>query len=412
MDVPDKAVRRRKINLRAKVSGFDRTHKHWRFSYPNMPPFMAFDIDADKEWYYRLFPDYECFDIHDALDIPRPLVTTINPISGNCQFIYKMRWSWDDWNRFQANEKEFLAEYDEVRKTLSWLLGSDPEFKNHVVRSPMFIAGWHRKHPNRRTNSGVLIELGTESLYHQSIWYNPVAYSLDDLKALAEDLTELHIKFLGNEAVLNETKPRYFRNLLKLFRVPEPKEQTESKVPRISREEALAIDPTTVQEGSRNNSLFDYTRHKVKDRVHRFRSANDVEGFLKYTADIALGFNSNEPVPQSESEVMATVRSIVSWYMSQYSLSSEVAKELNEIRWWEHVPAWKEAQEQNVSSKTIYRRRIRISQSYDMDVDTKPSNRYCTGCGTDISLKRKQAKFCSDECRKAHHYETHSHPSY
>jgi hypothetical protein len=110
----------RKINLRAKVSGFDRTSKYWRFSYPTMPPFMAFAIDADKECYYHLFPEYRCYDIHDALDIPHPLVTTINPISGDCQFIYMMRWlAVDDFSRFQADEKNFHAEYDDVRRYCS-----------------------------------------------------------------------------------------------------------------------------------------------------------------------------------------------------------------------------------------------------------------------------------------------------
>jgi hypothetical protein len=80
--------------VRAKVSGFDRTSKYWQFSYPTMPPFMAFAIDADKECYYHLFPEYRCYDIHDALDIPHPLVTTVNPISDDCRFIYMMRWRW------------------------------------------------------------------------------------------------------------------------------------------------------------------------------------------------------------------------------------------------------------------------------------------------------------------------------
>jgi len=35
---------------------------------------MAFDIDADKPEYDRLFPEYRCYEVHDALDIPRPLV--------------------------------------------------------------------------------------------------------------------------------------------------------------------------------------------------------------------------------------------------------------------------------------------------------------------------------------------------
>jgi predicted nucleic acid-binding Zn ribbon protein len=103
---------------------------------------------------------------------------------------------------------------------------------------------------------------------------------------------------------------------------------------------------------------------------------------------------------------MATVRSIVSWYMTRYNLSSEVAKELNEFHWWGYLPAWKEAEDQGFSITTIYMRRTRNSPLYDMDVITKPLTRYCLGCGADISSKRKQARFCSEKCRTSHHYIT------
>jgi len=102
---------------------------------------MAFDIDADKPEYCRLFPEYRCDEIHDALDIPRPQVTTINPISGNCQFIYKMFWSLDDWDRFQSKPESVLKEYEEVRQSLVAATGFRSEVSQSCGPKP-YVRGW------------------------------------------------------------------------------------------------------------------------------------------------------------------------------------------------------------------------------------------------------------------------------
>jgi len=366
-----------------------------------MPPFMAFDIDADKPEYCRLFPEYRCDEIHDALDIPRPQVTTINPISGNCQFIYKMFWSLDDWDRFQSKPESVLKEYEEVRQSLSLLLGSDPRFRNHVVRSPMFVAGWHRKNPNR-TRSKTRIELGKDSLYHHSIWYEPTVYSLGELKALATDLRSLHVGFLGNEQVLEELKPKSEASATVQDLVT-----AEHKRPHIDRRAALEIDPTALVVGERNDSLFNYIRYKAYDIAHKFRQRSDSEGILSYLGPIALEFNAKEPIPQSETEVLATVRSVAKFCLSsKFNLTSKRAIQLNDIRWYGHLPAWKEAEELGVSVSTIKRRRSNQKElntnPYDMDWLTNGDNRVCLGCGNDISMMRRQAKFCSKKCSKSY----------
>jgi hypothetical protein len=206
----ERAVRMRKINIRANPHGWDPVNKFWKKSYP-LPPFMASDIDEDKASspFRLLFPEYHCHEIHDALDIPRPLVTTINPISGNCQYLYKMRWSYEDEERFAANEDKITNEYNSIWKDLSWLFGSDPGFKNHVVRSPMYIAGHHRNNPFKLTSSKKRIEFGKESLYHKSIWYDAVSYSMSDLQSVIDEFKHLHLQQLGNENVLKTIKRRY-----------------------------------------------------------------------------------------------------------------------------------------------------------------------------------------------------------
>jgi Replicase family len=190
----------RKINLRAIPVGknldLDEAGKPvggWHKVYADLPAFMAFDVDEnDKPQFRQLFPDYRCYEIHDALDIARPLCITINPVSWNCQYLYVMKWTAED----AANTQAAMVEYERVRKELSLLLGADPKFVNHVVRSPWYIAGHHRDNPNR-TTSKKLIEVGKESLWHYSKWYEPKAYTLAELRELVAQLRELH-SFLGN----------------------------------------------------------------------------------------------------------------------------------------------------------------------------------------------------------------------
>ena len=195
-----RGVRMRKINLRTIPWGRGRTiGEAWHKTYLELPKMMAFDVDENKDGssFRNLYPEYRCYEIHDALDIPRPLVTTINPISRNCQYIYEMRWSGEDY----INPTKALSEYNSIRRELSKYLGADPAFINHVVRSPMFIAGHHRNNPWRkppiRKNAAgqeippKKIKIEKESLWHHSTWYMPHAYSLTELREI--------IAYLRNE---------------------------------------------------------------------------------------------------------------------------------------------------------------------------------------------------------------------
>jgi hypothetical protein len=79
MRLREQAVSMMKINLRAMPHGpnmeCDADGKRigrWNLSYDPLPVWMAFDVDENKAPdLKRLFPDYRCYEIHDALDIRR-----------------------------------------------------------------------------------------------------------------------------------------------------------------------------------------------------------------------------------------------------------------------------------------------------------------------------------------------------
>jgi hypothetical protein len=383
------AVYCRKINLRATPHGWNWSERCWNKSY-HLPRFMTFDIDQNKASspFKNLFGDYKAEEIHDALDIARPLVTTINPISGNAQYIYKMSWSFEDMMRFTKDEASFLAEYDAVRRELSNLFGGDPGLINHVLRSPMFIAGWHRKNPNRKTSSKYRIDIGNESLFHRSIWYNPKAYTLQELKALIVYLRDLHISLLGNGDVMNATytqidhygKPR---NAKKAKQVP---------TTHLTREQAFALDLRTIKVGNRKNSLFDKLRWcHVYPVVRNYRTPDDnhdYDGLIAYLLPIARDLNQLFKEPLTDNEVLDEVQSIATWSLDNYNSW----KSFNLTRWAGHVPEWKK---QGISRSTFYARKHR-----------KLVIRSCACCGADITTKRSQAKFCSDRCTDKFRYQS------
>jgi hypothetical protein len=123
----DRGIYMRKINLRAIPWGrapkqIDAKTRRliqgevWRKSYDALPPMMAFDVDENSAHDFRkLYPDHHCHEIHDHFDIPRPLVTTINPVTKNCQFIYEIAWTRDDY----TNSATAYAEYEKIRQEMS-----------------------------------------------------------------------------------------------------------------------------------------------------------------------------------------------------------------------------------------------------------------------------------------------------
>ena len=151
-----------------------------------------------------------------------------------------MRWTDEDRN----NPQKARVEYERVRQQLSQLFGADPAFRNHVVRSPLYVAGWHRKNPTR-TTSKKLINIDKESLWHHSIWYEPHALFLEELREI--------IGYLRNEIgiVVPEAEK-------KIAATDKATSSSGSGMPTYSVDyRTLAKTPGShIKEGNRNNWLF------------------------------------------------------------------------------------------------------------------------------------------------------------
>ena len=327
----------------------------WIKDYLELPRMMAFDVDENKEnsSFRNLYPEYRCYEIHDALDIPRPLVTTINPISRNCQYIYEMRWTGEDRN----NPQKAHVEYERVRQQLSELFGADPAFRNHVVRSPLYVAGWHRKNPTR-TTSKKLINIDKESLWHHSIWYQPHAYSLVDLREI--------IVYLRNEIgiVVPEAEK-------KIATTDKATSSSGSGMPSYCADyRTLAKTPGShIKEGMRNNWLFanlsrNHCRHA--DVAEKYRKTNDHNGFMAYARDVAIDLHHRlrtEPgqAPFTAIDVEWIVKSVVKYCMGPtfraVGRTTEEAIFANRLRWgFRYVTVAMKAKQLGFSRATYYRR--------------------------------------------------------
>jgi hypothetical protein len=362
----------RKINLRAipwgrgSIGSGDAWHK----TYLELPRMIAFDVDENKEGstFRNLYPEYRCYEIHDALDIARPLVITINPISMNCQYIYQMHWTAEDY----LHPKKALTEYNNIRRELSKYLGADPAFCNHVVRSPMFVAGHHRKNPSRspairKDKDGQIkplktIKVGKESLWHHSIWYEPKAYSLAELREIIVYLrNEIGIVVHNEAAINNKTITADDSGAI---------QQTKNISHRcyVDHQELAKTPASQIREGQRNPWLFSTLsqNHCRKAEVAgKFRNNNDRDGFMAYAMDVAMNLYHQIPIipgqaPFTTKDVEGIVKSVIDYCTGPtfraVGMSSEEASFQSRLRWgYLHIPNTTKAKERCISERTFYR---------------------------------------------------------
>ena len=347
-----RAIYLRKINLQAIPWGRNAAERRWNLSYRELPKTMAFDIDETKtEAFAALFgPHYRCYQIFDALDIPPPLVVTINPVTLNCQYIYEMRWTEADRAKPQAAKRE----YEALRRRLSVLFGGDPRFGNHVVRSPFFIAGHHRNHPDAATRSRKRIDVENDSLFHYSIWYQPHGYSLADLRELVRYLEELH----GPNAPATPAE-------LSTPAGSDPKTYAGPNGNRLPISQQLSYagrDPRTVAVGERNVFIFSCAAVKCRRMATRFRDrAGDYAGFMAAVLPGLLETNARLGSPLDEKEVRNSVSSAVRYCLSdRYRPLGRISAEARFIslnfRWKFHVSVADKAKAMGISVSTFYRR--------------------------------------------------------
>jgi hypothetical protein len=108
-------------------------------------------------------------------------------VTNNAQFSYEMEWTFKD----RLNPTKAYTEYKQIWDELNRQFGGDPDYTRHVIRSPMYIQGWHRKNPLQR-GSSTHINTNTTPLWHHVKWYPPRAYSLAELRELIVFLQKLH----------------------------------------------------------------------------------------------------------------------------------------------------------------------------------------------------------------------------
>jgi hypothetical protein len=370
-----KAVFMRKINLRAIPRGYCGGDRMWYVDYPTLPPMMSFDVDENKAPdFKKLYPEYRCYEIHDKLDIPKPLVITINPVSQNCQFIYEMKWSKEDYR----DVGKTMSEYEKIRRELSLLFGADPNFVNHVVRSPLFIAGHHRRNPNAKLSKKP-INTEKESLYHHSIWFDPHGYTLSELREIICFLKE-HLGVI-KVASLPLPKPT-LREFIRGDNVVVPPKQ--NKVPKNTKKNVVSqyyrlinTPGHKIHEGERNNWLFSHLSAFCRRMAGKYRGENgNREEFMSVAVTKANELNSSLSAPLPQTEVIATVRSVVGYCLSDryrpLGRTSEEARFIaNNFRWKNHISVTKIAAEVGVSRSTFYRRRETFYRLLDKTIGGK-----------------------------------------
>ncbi len=347
-----RAINMRKVNLQAIPWGRNRDERRWNLGYNTLPKLMAFDIDENKSPdFAALYPDYRGYEIFDALDVPPPLVITINPVTLNCQYIYEMRWTDNDRKNPTAAKKA----YGSIRKRLSLLFGGDPQFCNHVVRFPFYIAGHHRNNPNQRTTSRKQIDVNEDSLFHYSKWYDPHAYTLAELRDIARYLEELH----GNP--IDET------SVVEAFTDAKTTPLTDYRPNgnRLPINEQLADsrrDPTSVIVGERNVFMFSCAAVRCRRIAGTFRKSRHDDYSRRYQAFMTtVLLNRKLTVPLDDKEVRASTASVVRYCLSDryrpLGRTSEEATFINlNFRWKNHISVEKKARALGISRRTYYRR--------------------------------------------------------
>ena len=169
----------------------------------------------------------------------------------------------------------------EIRK---WI-GGDPGYAGFTIRGPAYIAGWHKDNPTREC--GNYIDTVTQSLWHETTWYEPHLYTLDELRELAKFLKSLHAPTTNQEfvAALGET--------------PTSKKKTvynnENDVHSLGRPTVDKKVANIIPDGERNVSMFDLMRQYAYRNAWRFN--NDTSALAKHLFEKFSSINTQRCSP-------------------------------------------------------------------------------------------------------------------
>lgn len=279
-----RAIHCRYIDIGHITRGYNKTFRVTNIEAPILPRLFPLDLDSDKPLgpFRKLFPKIDAAaDIFEHHNIPRPLCTITNPLTKNAHAVYGVRYSADELDNPHATAAELKKLIKEIRK---WI-GGDPGYAGFTIRGPAYIAGWHKDNPTREC--GNYIDTVTQSLWHETTWYEPHLYTLDELRELAKFLKSLHAPTTNQEfvAALGET--------------PTSKKKTvynnENDVHSLGRPTVDKKVANIIPDGERNVSMFDLMRQYAYRNAWRFN--NDTSALAKHLFEKFSSINTQRCSP-------------------------------------------------------------------------------------------------------------------
>jgi Replicase family/Primase C terminal 1 (PriCT-1) len=309
-------------NIRSIPCGYDTMTGGYSQDTPPLPRLLAFDIDRN------IFGAEKPADIFEAHVIARPFFTSENPVSGHCHAVYEVKYNAEEWIDWKRTSREL----DAITKELTRLIGADPTYNGHVIRSPWFITGFHKNKP--ASDTGNLINTNTSSTYHKSTFYQPHAYTLTELRELIVYLKTLHGENVSSPEI--KVHPR-----------------------------AAVVPTASADTNSRNVSIFNATRRHAYTIAHQY-SRNSFDAFVDVLMAYASrhnSFSTKQPLPAYE--LRATCKSIAGFCLTKSfqrprqrcDHSSELQSLRSRRRWGYNYETNKmKATANGISESTFYRR--------------------------------------------------------
>lgn len=164
--------------------GYDTiTRTYYRHARP-LPRLMSVEIDITDNYLKRFCG--KPADIFETHNIPRPFFTAENPLTENCHVGFLIKYDADEWINVERASRELKA----IWKEFTRLIGGDPAYDGHTIRSPWFITGFHKQRP--WSDTGNLININKDCTYHRSVFYEPHDYTLGELREVIVYLKTLH----------------------------------------------------------------------------------------------------------------------------------------------------------------------------------------------------------------------------